>query len=156
MISPRSSTLLCHLSWVVGEREFTHFRMRIPTYLVCIGTIVRWNVSVVNIIDKQMICTCVAVQPRSMDPSKDLAAYGYGSVAWKERMESWKQKQERLHQMRNDGGGKDWDGIAEDDDLALYDSESLFDLFHFSVSLRTYALNMKLNDLFSVVSFVLA
>jgi hypothetical protein len=126
---------------------------------------VRWNVSVVNIIDKQMICTCVAVQPRSMDPSKDLAAYGYGSVAWKERMESWKQKQERLHQMRNDGGGKDWDGTAEDDDLALYDPESLFDLFHFSVSLRTYglkvslrtyALNMKLNDLFSVVSFVLA
>ncbi|GJN07601.1 hypothetical protein PR202_ga25504 [Eleusine coracana subsp. coracana] len=70
------------------------------------------------------------VRPRSMDPSKDLAAYGYGSVAWKERMESWKQKQERLHQMRNDGSGKDWDGNADDDDLALYDPESLFDLFY--------------------------
>ena len=55
-----------------------------------------------------------AVQPRSMDPSKDLAAYGYGSVAWKERM----------HQMRNDAGGDD----GGDDDLPLYDSQSLFDL----------------------------
>ncbi|GJM97184.1 hypothetical protein PR202_ga14091 [Eleusine coracana subsp. coracana] len=59
------------------------------------------------------------VQPRSMDPSKDLAAYGYGSVAWKERMESWKQKQERMHQMRNDGGGDDGD----DADLPLFDKE---------------------------------
>ena len=33
-----------------------------------------------------------------MDPSKDLAAYGYGSIAWKERMESWKQKQENKAQ----------------------------------------------------------
>jgi hypothetical protein len=56
-----------------------------------------------------------------MDPSKDLAAYGYGSVAWKERMESWKQKQERMHQMRNDGGGND-DG--DDADLPLYDPET--------------------------------
>ncbi|KAG2633233.1 hypothetical protein PVAP13_2NG259500 [Panicum virgatum] len=59
------------------------------------------------------------VQPRSMDPSKDLAAYGYGSVAWKERMESWKQKQERMHQMRNDAGGDD----GGDDDLPLFDKE---------------------------------
>jgi cellulose synthase A len=55
-----------------------------------------------------------------MDPSKDLAAYGYGSVAWKERMESWKQKQDRLQQTRNDGG-KDWDGDGDDGDLPLMD-----------------------------------
>ncbi|XP_020090155.1 probable cellulose synthase A catalytic subunit 3 [UDP-forming] [Ananas comosus] len=61
------------------------------------------------------------VQPRSMDPSKDLAAYGYGSVAWKERMESWKQKQEKLHQMRNDNGGKDWDNDGDGPDLPLMD-----------------------------------
>jgi hypothetical protein len=35
-----------------------------------------------------------AVQPRSMDPYKDLAAYGYRSVAWKER----------LQELRNEGG----------------------------------------------------
>ncbi|KAG8100176.1 hypothetical protein GUJ93_ZPchr0013g35695 [Zizania palustris] len=61
----------------------------------------------------------VPVQPRSMDPSKDLAAYGYGSVAWKERMDGWKQKQERLQQLRSEGGG-DWDGDG-DADLTLMD-----------------------------------
>jgi cellulose synthase A len=53
-----------------------------------------------------------------MDPSKDLAAYGYGSVAWKERMESWKQKQDKL-QMMNDNSGKDWDYDGDGPDLPL-------------------------------------
>ncbi|KAA8528831.1 hypothetical protein F0562_036186 [Nyssa sinensis] len=65
--------------------------------------------------------TSLPVQPRSMDPSKDLAAYGYGSVAWKERMESWKQKQEKLHMMKNDTGGKDWDNDGDGPDLPLMD-----------------------------------
>lgn len=60
-----------------------------------------------------------AVQPRSMDPSKDLAAYGYGSVAWKERMESWKQKQEKLQVMKNENGGKDWDNDGDVPELPL-------------------------------------
>ncbi|KAK6939162.1 Cellulose synthase [Dillenia turbinata] len=61
------------------------------------------------------------VQPRSMDPSKDLAAYGYGSVAWKERMESWKHKQEKLQMMKNENGGKDWDNDGDGPDLPLMD-----------------------------------
>ncbi|CAL9028368.1 unnamed protein product [Prunus brigantina] len=63
------------------------------------------------------------VQARSMDPSKDLAAYGYGSVAWKERMESWKQKQEKLQMMKHENGGKDWDydGDGNGPDLPLMD-----------------------------------
>ncbi|WCJ44800.1 Cellulose synthase family protein [Euphorbia peplus] len=60
------------------------------------------------------------VQSRSMDPSKDLAAYGYGSIAWKERMENWKHKQERL-QMMSDNGGKDWDHDNDALDLPLMD-----------------------------------
>lgn len=36
------------------------------------------------------------VQARPMDPTKDLAAYGYGSVAWKDRVESWKMRQEKM------------------------------------------------------------
>nr|CCW28829.1 putative cellulose synthase family protein [Arachis ipaensis] len=40
----------------------------------------------------------IGLQSRAMDPSKDLAAYGYGSVAWKERMELWKQRQQRLEE----------------------------------------------------------
>ncbi|KAF7821973.1 cellulose synthase A catalytic subunit 2 [UDP-forming]-like isoform X1 [Senna tora] len=39
-------------------------------------------------------------QPRPMDPKKDLAVYGYGSVTWKERMEEWRKKQiEKLHEV---------------------------------------------------------
>ncbi|XP_020265449.1 probable cellulose synthase A catalytic subunit 5 [UDP-forming] isoform X3 [Asparagus officinalis] len=61
----------------------------------------------------------IPVRPRSMDPSKDLAAYGYGSIAWKERMELWKQKQEKLQAARNENGGKGDDG--DDPDLPLMD-----------------------------------
>ncbi|RVX15997.1 putative cellulose synthase A catalytic subunit 5 [Vitis vinifera] len=61
------------------------------------------------------------VQPRSMDPSRDLAAYGYGSVAWKERMENWKQKQEKLQMMKNENGGKDWDNDGDGPELPLMD-----------------------------------
>ncbi|CAL9778748.1 unnamed protein product [Musa acuminata subsp. burmannicoides] len=61
------------------------------------------------------------VQPRSMDPSKDLAAYGYGSVAWKERMENWKQKQEKTQMTRSDGGGRDWNNDGDETDLPLMD-----------------------------------
>ena len=32
---------------------------------------------------------------RIVDPSKDLNSYGLGSVDWKERVESWKLKQEK-------------------------------------------------------------
>lgn len=61
------------------------------------------------------------VQPRSMDPSKDLAAYGYGSVAWKERMESWKQKHDKLQMMKTENGHKDWDNDGDGPDLPLMD-----------------------------------
>ncbi|KAJ8459550.1 hypothetical protein OPV22_032476 [Ensete ventricosum] len=63
----------------------------------------------------------IPVHPRSMDPSKDLAAYGYGSVAWKERMENWKQKQEKMHMTRNDGSDKGWNNDGDEPDLPLMD-----------------------------------
>lgn len=55
-----------------------------------------------------MALTCYEGKSISLDPSKDLTAYGYGSVAWKERMESWKQKQGKLQMMGD-----------EDDELDL-------------------------------------
>lgn len=64
------------------------------------------------------IKTSSAAQPRSLDPSKDLAAYGYGSVAWKERMENWKRKQERIN-AKHENGGKDSDDDGEGPDLSL-------------------------------------
>lgn len=60
-----------------------------------------------------------AVQPKSLDPSKDLAAYGYGSIAWKERMENWKLRQEHLHTMNHEKGGKDIDDSGEGPDPPL-------------------------------------
>lgn len=67
------------------------------------------------------------VQPRSLDPTKDLAVYGYGSVAWKERVENWKRRQDKMQVMRSDGGmlpgGKDGDpdGNGDGPDLPLMD-----------------------------------
>jgi hypothetical protein len=60
-----------------------------------------------------------------LDPSKDLAAYGFGSVTWKERMESWKTRQEKLQVMRADerqalSGGKGGDDDYDDADLPVY------------------------------------
>jgi hypothetical protein len=69
-----------------------------------------------------------SVQSRSMDPTKDLGVYGYGSVAWKDRVESWKLRQDKNSMMMTEGnqhhlGGK---GVDLDDnggqgpDLPMY------------------------------------
>jgi cellulose synthase A len=55
----------------------------------------------------KLLLVCVGtltVQPRPMDPAKDLAAFGYGSVAWKERVDSWKLRQEKMQMMTTEGG----------------------------------------------------
>ncbi|KAH1260613.1 Cellulose synthase A catalytic subunit 6 [UDP-forming] [Glycine max] len=60
------------------------------------------------------------IQPRPMDPKKDIAVYGYGSVAWKERMEDWKKKQSEKLQVVRHEGGKDSDEL-DDPDLPKMD-----------------------------------
>lgn len=46
----------------------------------------------------------VIVQPRPMVPEKDIALYGYGSVAWKDRMEDWKRRQnDKLQVVKREG-----------------------------------------------------
>ncbi|KAH6789169.1 cellulose synthase 6 [Perilla frutescens var. frutescens] len=65
----------------------------------------------------------MTLPPRSMDPKKDLAVYGYGTVAWKERMEEWKRKQnDKLQVVKHQGdkGGVDGDDF-EDSDLPKMD-----------------------------------
>ncbi|KAK4354623.1 hypothetical protein RND71_026817 [Anisodus tanguticus] len=57
----------------------------------------------------------MSLPPRPMDPKKDLAVYGYGSVAWKERMEDWKKKQnEKLQMVKHEGGNNDGDELDPD------------------------------------------
>ncbi|KAJ7526246.1 hypothetical protein O6H91_17G090000 [Diphasiastrum complanatum] len=57
------------------------------------------------------------VQVRTMDPSKDPSSYGYGTVAWKERLESWKLKQDKMQIMMAEGGGHVSGGKGGDDNL---------------------------------------
>ena len=63
-----------------------------------------------------------AVQPRPMVPKKDIAVYGYGSVAWKDRMEEWKKRQnDKLQVVKhewNDGGNFDGEEL-DDTDLPM-------------------------------------
>nr|TKS18720.1 CesA7A-like family protein [Populus alba] len=63
--------------------------------------------------------------PRPMDPKKDLAVYGYGTVAWKERMEEWRKKQsDKLQVVKHQGGkgGENNGGDELDDpDLPMMD-----------------------------------
>nr|AGV22110.1 cellulose synthase 8 [Betula luminifera] len=67
----------------------------------------------------------MSFQARPLDPKKDLAVYGYGTVAWKERMEEWKKKQnEKLQVVKHQGGdsGGNHDGDEPDDpDLPMMD-----------------------------------
>ncbi|XP_057852914.1 probable cellulose synthase A catalytic subunit 1 [UDP-forming] isoform X3 [Cryptomeria japonica] len=54
------------------------------------------------------------VQVRIVDPSKDLNSYGLGNVDWKERVESWKLKQEKsMLQMTSGGRYADGKGDME-------------------------------------------
>ncbi|KAD6119445.1 hypothetical protein E3N88_10716 [Mikania micrantha] len=64
------------------------------------------------------------VHPRPMDPKKDLAIYGYGTVAWKDRMEEWRKRQAdklEIIKLQESGGGGDGDGDLDDVDLPKMD-----------------------------------
>ncbi|XP_057737823.1 cellulose synthase A catalytic subunit 6 [UDP-forming]-like [Arachis stenosperma] len=64
------------------------------------------------------------LQPRPMVPKKDIAVYGYGSVAWKDKMEEWKKRQnDKLQVVKhegNDNGGNFGDDL-EDPDMPMMD-----------------------------------
>ncbi|KAK4390938.1 Cellulose synthase A catalytic subunit [UDP-forming] [Sesamum angolense] len=62
----------------------------------------------------------MTLPPRPMDPKKDLAVYGYGTVAWKERMEEWKRKQNDKLQVVKHQGDKGGDEL-DDPDLPKMD-----------------------------------
>ncbi|KAE9610252.1 putative hexosyltransferase chromatin regulator PHD family [Lupinus albus] len=66
----------------------------------------------------------IPLQPRPMVPKKDIAVYGYGSVAWKDRMEDWKKRQsDKLqvvkHEGDNNGGG--FGDELDDPDMPMMD-----------------------------------
>lgn len=65
-----------------------------------------------------------------MAPEKDITLYGYGSVAWKDKMEKWRKKQnEKLQVVKHHGAsdGGDFGGDELDDsDLPMYFSFHYF------------------------------
>ncbi|WOG82027.1 hypothetical protein DCAR_0101186 [Daucus carota subsp. sativus] len=62
----------------------------------------------------------VSFPPRPMDPKKDLAVYGYGSVAWKERMEEWRKRQhDKLQVVKHKGGFGGGNNVDDLDDPDL-------------------------------------
>ncbi|KAL6583217.1 Cellulose synthase A catalytic subunit 2 UDP-forming [Orobanche minor] len=63
--------------------------------------------------------TTAPLNPRPMVPEKDIALYGYGSVAWKDRMEEWKKRQiDNLQVVKHQGNS---DGSESDPDLPMMD-----------------------------------
>ncbi|GMN48513.1 hypothetical protein TIFTF001_017681 [Ficus carica] len=65
--------------------------------------------------------SATTLPPRPMDPKKDLAVYGYGSVAWKDRMEEWRKKQNERLQVVKHEGGDGGGGDGDDADLPKMD-----------------------------------
>lgn len=65
--------------------------------------------------------SATTLPPRPMDPKKDLAVYGYGSVAWKDRMEEWRKKQNERLQVVKHEGGDGGGGDVDDADLPKMD-----------------------------------
>ncbi|XP_027354437.1 cellulose synthase A catalytic subunit 6 [UDP-forming]-like isoform X4 [Abrus precatorius] len=66
----------------------------------------------------------IPLQPRPMVPKKDIAVYGYGSVAWKDRMEDWKRRQnDKLQVVKHEGNkdGGNFGNELEDPDLPMMD-----------------------------------
>lgn len=46
----------------------------------------------------------LAANPRPINPNKDISVYGYGSVAWKERIDNWRRKQlAKVQSTQSDG-----------------------------------------------------
>lgn len=78
------------------------------------------DVQIIYPFSTQFSASDFVVHSRPMVPKKDIAVYGYGSVAWKDRMEEWKKKQgDKLqvvkHQGENDGGNFGGNDLGDPD-----------------------------------------
>ncbi|XP_023517204.1 cellulose synthase A catalytic subunit 2 [UDP-forming]-like [Cucurbita pepo subsp. pepo] len=63
----------------------------------------------------------ISSQRRPMVPEKDIAVYGYGSVAWKDRMEDWTKKRYDKLQVVKHQGVEDGGNDIDDPDLPMMD-----------------------------------
>ncbi|WOG82175.1 hypothetical protein DCAR_0101337 [Daucus carota subsp. sativus] len=73
--------------------------------------------------DPRLPCatSSVALQPRPLAPKKHTRIYGYGSVARKNRMEDWKEKQSQIKQLGYDNGKDIIDNVRNNPSISLVD-----------------------------------
>ncbi|XP_072965288.1 cellulose synthase A catalytic subunit 5 [UDP-forming]-like [Typha angustifolia] len=92
----------------VAEISPDHHALIVPENVGCGGQIVK----------------SISPQSRPINPNKDISFYGYGTVAWKDRMDEWKRKKfdkiQKAQSGSGDAGGLD--GYELDNpDLPMYD-----------------------------------
>ncbi|XP_072999949.1 cellulose synthase A catalytic subunit 5 [UDP-forming]-like [Typha latifolia] len=92
----------------VAEISPDHHALIVPENVGCGGQIVK----------------SISSQSRPINPNKDISIYGYGTVAWKDRMDEWKRKKfdkiQKAQSGSGDAGGLD--GCELDNpDLPMYD-----------------------------------
>ncbi|KAL1831368.1 hypothetical protein ACET3Z_001019 [Daucus carota] len=73
--------------------------------------------------DPRLPCatSSVALQPRPLAPKTHIRIYGYGSVAWKNRMEDGKKKQSQIKQLGYDNGEDIIDNVQNYPSISLVD-----------------------------------
>ncbi|KAG0489710.1 hypothetical protein HPP92_006573 [Vanilla planifolia] len=63
-----------------------------------------------------------SINPRPINPHKDISLYGYGSIAWKDRVDDWRKKQlAKMMKSQSDGGENNGLSEHEDADLPMND-----------------------------------
>ncbi|KAI5054881.1 hypothetical protein GOP47_0030026 [Adiantum capillus-veneris] len=62
-----------------------------------------------------------SVESRSMDMSREFSPYEFGDIAWKERLDSWKSKQEKMQMIEGHAGGGEIDDNGQGGDAAMTD-----------------------------------
>ena len=107
--------------------EAQHQAMLIQAFQVCYRAIYSCIDDQFCILNRMCsFVVMISVPVRIVDPSKDLNSYGVGSVDWKERVESWRVKQEKnliqvTHKYAAEGKG-DIEGTGSNgEDLQMYD-----------------------------------
>lgn len=60
-----------------------------------------------------------SVESRSMDMSREFSPYEFGDIAWKERLDSWKSKQEKMQMIEGHAGGGEVDDNGQNVDATL-------------------------------------
>ena len=86
-----------------------------------------------------MLMPAGSAESRSMDLSREFSPYEFGDIAWKERVEGWKLKQEKNQMAMTDGGqagggGTDMDDNRQNGDALMYILLELASVQDFNVS----------------------